>query len=249
MEPLDPLDQMLRGPASAPWYERVREQILRRWPWVVALGFIVAVGGAVVAVGSSPPATIELPRATQESSVVSEAAAGSASSASPIGGQGGTSTTTVSGPSHLVVHVAGAVNAPGLTSLPVGSRVSDAVVAAGGLRPDADGDRLNLAAPLADGVRLFVPVVGQADPPPAVVVSGGTNGATPKPEQDGPVDINSASATELDVLPGVGPSTAAAIVAYRTEHGRFASIDELQEVRGIGPAKFEALASMVTVGS
>ena len=254
MEPLDPLDQMLRGPASAPWHERAREQALRRWPWMVALGFIVAVGGVVVAVGSSSPAAIELPLASPESpgaAGAAGAAAGSASSASsgsPSGGQGDTSTTTVSGLVHFVVHVVGAVNAPGLTSLPINSRMSDTVAAAGELRPDADGDRLNLAAPLADGVRLFVPIVGQTDPPPAVVVSGGSSGAAASPEQGGPVDINSASATELDVLPGVGPSTAAAIVAYRTEHGRFVSIDELQEVRGIGPAKFEALAAMVTVG-
>ncbi len=254
MEPLDPLDQLLRGRSAPPWAERIRTVLSERRPWFVAGGVIVAVVSAVLLLRSpSGPAEVTLPRAGTEPAGVTVAAAPSGGATG--GAVDGTASTTVprSGSSvdsgTVVVHVAGAVAAPGLVTLPSGSRVADAVALAGGLRADADGDRINLAAPVSDGVRVFIPVVGQPDPPVAVAVTGGpaeSAAATPSPTQ--PLDLNTATAEQLEALPGVGPSTAAAIVAYRTEHGQFRSVDELQEVRGIGPAKFEAVESSVTVG-
>jgi len=153
-------------------------------------------------------------------------------------------------PTSLVVHVAGSVVTPGLVKLSAGARVADAVVAAGGLTPTADADRLNLAESLVDGQRVFVPAAGQ-EPPPPVPLSGGIVSKGSSPAAAGPVprvSLNSATAEELDALPGVGPSTAAAIVAYRDQNGPFISIDDLLDVRGIGPAKLEGLVDLVQVG-
>jgi competence protein ComEA len=126
------------------------------------------------------------------------------------------------------------------------------VSAAGGLRADADPDRVNLAAPLTDGQRVVVPVLGQ--PAPVDVGTGAAGGAAAGASGDaadggaGPVDLNTATADQLDTLPGVGPSTAAAIIDHRDASGPFASVDELLDVRGIGEAKLEALRDLVTVG-
>lgn len=134
----------------------------------------------------------------------------------------------------VVVHVSGRVREPGVYTIPAGSRVIDALTAAGGPTPEALVDEINLAAVVVDGSLIRLP--GPGDPPVADP-AGSTGSATPA----GPVDLNHASAQELQRLPGVGPSTAAAIVAYRTEHGPFAAVEDLLEVRGIGPAKLEAL--------
>lgn len=157
-------------------------------------------------------------------------------------------TTTTAPPPPALVHVAGAVQRPGVLHLPEGARVADAVDAAGGLRDDADVDRLNLAERVADGARVYVPAKGETGSPPVVsgagagVSSGGARGGT-----GAPVDLNRATVDELDKLPGVGPSTAAAIVAHRDQHGPFRSVDDLLQVRGIGPAKLEGLRGQVRV--
>jgi len=153
------------------------------------------------------------------------------------------SSTASTGPAVLVVHVAGAVVAPGVHELPPGSRVVDAVAAAGGLAPHADGSRLNLAAPVADGERIYVPAVGEGPPPEVPSASGAGTGG----RRAGPVDLNTADEAALDALPGIGPATAAAIVEHRREIGRFTSVDQLLDVRGIGEAKLEQLRSLVTV--
>jgi competence protein ComEA len=162
--------------------------------------------------------------------------------------------TALSVPADIVVHVAGAVVQPGVVHLPAGSRAEDALAAAGGVAADADTDALNLAAPLRDGDRLYVPHLGQ--PVPTVVVpSGGAaagggasgGGAAATAAAAGPVDLNRATVDQLDSLPGVGPATAAAIVAYRDEHGPFATVDDLLGVRGIGPAKLDAIRALVAV--
>ena len=150
------------------------------------------------------------------------------------------SATTI--PASIVVYVAGAVVVPGVYTLANGARVDTALGVAGGPTTDADLGVLNLAAPLHDGERVFVPRAGQAIPaelPP----STSSGPATPA----GPVNINTAGADELDALPGVGPSTAAAIIARRQERGPFQSVDDLADVRGIGPAKLAALRDLVTV--
>lgn len=154
-------------------------------------------------------------------------------------------TATSAVPDEVVVHVAGAVIHPGVLHLELGARVVDAVDAAGGLAPTADGTRINLAAPLADGERVYVPAVGEATPPP--IGPSGTSDGTATGVAAGPVDLNSADAAALDALPGVGPATAEAIVEHRAKIGRFTSVDQLLDVRGIGPAKLEELRPLVRV--
>lgn len=137
----------------------------------------------------------------------------------------------------LTVHAAGAVSTPGVYRLPAGSRVSDLLTAAGGASPDADLDQLNLAAPLADGERILVPRRGE-------VIAPSSDAA---PSASSKVDLNTATAEELDKLPGIGPATAEAIIRHRETRGRFRSVTELLEVRGIGEAKLEQLRPLVKV--
>ena len=140
----------------------------------------------------------------------------------------------------VVVQAAGAVVHPGLYHLPPGARVDDLVTAAGGLAPDADSDRINLAAPVADGQKIYVPRLGEPIPPDV-------NAAGASPSAPEPIDLNSASVAQLDGLPGVGPATAQAVVDYRSQHGRFRSVDDLLNVRGIGAAKLEQIRPLVRV--
>jgi competence protein ComEA len=139
----------------------------------------------------------------------------------------------------IVVQAAGAVARPGVYRLPPGARVDDLVRAAGGLAPDADGDRVNLAAVLSDGQRVYVPRAGEDVPADAA-----TSGSSSTAEL---IDLNRASISDLDALPGIGPTTAQAIVDYRTKHGRFRSVDDLLDVRGIGPAKLDEIRPFVKV--
>jgi competence protein ComEA len=148
-------------------------------------------------------------------------------------------------PTTVLVHVAGAVALPGVHELPAGARVIDAVEVAGGLAPHADGARLNLAAPVADGERVYVVAVGEASAP---AVPGGSGPSAAGPDgSGGPVHLNTADEAALEALPGVGPATAAAIVEHRERIGGFTSVDQLIEVRGIGEAKLEQLRPHVAV--
>lgn len=141
----------------------------------------------------------------------------------------------------VVVSVAGRVARPGLVRLPDGTRVADALAAAGGALPGTDLMGLNIARRLSDGEQLLVGVA----PPPGPPVDGAmSNNAAATPRT---VDLNAATLEQLDGLPGVGPVTAQRILDWRSEHGRFRSVDQLREVSGIGPARLAQLKDLVRV--
>jgi competence protein ComEA len=153
--------------------------------------------------------------------------------------------TSASPSTTLIVDVSGWVRKPGVFEFEPGDRVIDAVERAGGARDNADLTLLNLAAPLVDGQQILVPKEGAQVPG---TVPGTTPGTTGVPGATGAlVNINTADEATLETLNGVGPVLAASIIAYRTEHGPFTSIDQLDEVSGIGPATMEDLRSQVTV--
>jgi len=160
----------------------------------------------------------------------------------------------------VVVSVVGLVHTPGLVTLAPGARIADALQAAGGAVGGADTTGLNMARPLGDGEQIVVglaPVAGQ----PTVLGSSVASGSTPtsrtpapgagsgpaKPKPGEVLDLNTATAQQLDALPGVGPVTAAAIVAWRQTNGKFTSVDQLADVEGIGPARLEKLRALVRV--
>lgn len=181
-----------------------------------------------------------------------------------------------SGEATVRVHVAGAVNNPGVYTLPAQGRAVDAIAAASGAAADADLDRVNLAGALSDGVQIYVPHRGETAAPAQIQPNGGTanagqgnaangaaqNGAAqnnaPQPArtltpagsaQKGstPVNINTATAEELQTLPRIGPAMAQRIIAWREAHGGFRSVDELDAVPGIGPSMLENLRPLVTI--
>jgi competence protein ComEA len=136
------------------------------------------------------------------------------------------------------VHVVGEVGRPGVYELAAGARARDAVAAAGGLLGDAEQGAINLARVVTDGEQIAVPRQGEA--PIGVAATGtGVTGAEAK------IDLNTASAEQLDSLPGVGPATAAKIISDRTANGPFRNVDDLMRVSGIGPAKFDSLKDLV----
>jgi competence protein ComEA len=143
-------------------------------------------------------------------------------------------------PRRLVVHVAGGVNRPGLYELEEGSRIDDAIAEAGGVKPKAALELVNLAAPVADGQQVLVPLRGVA-----MAAGGGESGAPAAPGVK--VSLNSATVDQLDALPGIGPVTAQQIIDFRTANGGFGSIEELDAVPGIGPARLEQLRELVSL--
>jgi len=158
-------------------------------------------------------------------------------------------TTTSRAAPALIVDVVGAVLRSGVVRLRAGARVIDAIAAAGGSAPDADLGRLNLAAVLTDGSRIAVPRAGAPAPgvDPSAVSGAAPGAAGGAPTPAAPVSLNTATAEQLDALPGVGPATAAAIIRDREAHGPFRSVDDLGRVRGIGAAKLAQLRDLVAV--
>lgn len=239
--------------------------VRRHWAAVAAVVVAVVVLASLVLARRPPPIDERLPMATADDASTAAAAsvntAAGATEGDDVGqpsepaASSGSADGAASG--EVVVHIAGAVAAPGVVRLAASGRIVDAVAAAGGLRHDADPDRVNLAAPVSDGQRIVIPVRGQpvpeevvAAPPegtPSVGTAGSAGPAGPSEAPSTAVDLNTATAEQLDTLPGVGPATAAAILAHREEHGPFRSVDDLIDVRGIGEAKLEALRDLVAV--
>ncbi len=193
---------------------------------------IVVVGGCLALRSDERAAAVVLPRASPVSPVTSAP-----------GGPG-------SQHAEIVVHAAGAVARPGVYRLAPTARVVDLLEAAGGPVAGAELGGINLAAPLADGARVHFPRSGEEPPPELPIVEA-------PPEELGtgseaetspvPVDLNEAGAAELESLPGIGPVTAAAIIAHRQREGPFRSVESLQEVTGIGPVKLARIEDLVTV--
>lgn len=195
---------------------------------------------------AAPPPEIVLPRAVPEPASVAGGGAAPAPTGRAVGQPGGGTGSAGEPSAPVTVHVAGAVVHPGVYAVAAGSRVVDAVTAAGGPISEAEVDQLNLAARVSDGDRVQVPKRGEVvSGPTSAGSSPGLSGAAGAAA--GPVDLNRATKEQLDALPGVGPATAAAILAWRDTHGRFRAVSELLEVRGIGPAKLEALRPLVKV--
>lgn len=219
--------------AANVWRDRLRSVLHdRRALWNLAAGTLLVIGVSVAALAllrpnpTPPPAELSLPMATSRSPA-------GAIGSDPLTGAGRDS-------GRVTVHAAGAVLRPGLYRLAAGARIDDLLSAAGGLAGDADPDRVNLAAPLSDGQRVYFPRRGE--PAAAEIAVSGTS------RQSGAVNLNTATEEQLDALPGVGPATAKAIVAERSRRGgRFDSVEDLLQVRGIGPAKLEQLRDLVTV--
>ena len=243
---------------------------------LVAVLALVAVVWGVTQFSAAPRAEqIASPSATAESVQAVGAQQSTQSTAQPgasESAQGG-----ASGEATVRVHVAGAVNNPGVYTLPAQGRAVDAIAAASGAAADADLDRVNLAGALSDGVQIYVPHRGETAAPAQIQPNGGTanagqgnaangaaqNGASqggtqPQPArtltpagsaQKGstPVNINTATAEELQTLPRIGPAMAQRIIAWREAHGGFRSVDELDAVPGIGPSMLENLRPLVTV--
>jgi competence protein ComEA len=159
------------------------------------------------------------------------------------------STTSTRPAAAIVVYVVGAVRRAGVVRLPAGARVIDAIDAAGGAAPAADLARLNLATALADGSRVAVPSVGAPAPgvDPSAVSGAPSVGSDSGPSASAPVNLNTATAAQLDALPGIGPATAATIIKDREAHGPFRSVNDLGRVRGIGDSKLGQLRELVTV--
>lgn len=242
---------------------------------LVAVLALVAVVWGVTQFSAAPRAEqVASPSASAESvqAVGAQQSPGAQSTVQPGANPSASAQGGASGEGTVRVHVAGAVNNPGVYTLPAQGRAVDAIAAASGAAVDADLDRVNLAGALSDGVQIYVPHRGETAAPAQIQPNGGTanagqanaaNGASqggtqPQPArtltpagsaQKGstPVNINTATAEELQTLPRIGPAMAQRIIAWREAHGGFRSVDELDAVPGIGPSMLENLRPLVTV--
>ena len=221
------------GPETADSWEHLKRRV-ESVSWRAVAGaaaiLLVAVGGCLALRSEERAAAVVLPRASPVPPVTSVS-----------GGAGPQD-------AEIVVHAAGAVARPGVYRLVPTARVVDLLEAAGGPVAGAELSGVNLAAPLADGARVHFPRSGEEPPAEVTIVEappgrlGAVGGASPAP-----VDLNEAGAAELESLPGIGPVTAAAIVAHRQREGPFRSVESLQEVTGIGPVKLSRIEDLVTV--
>lgn len=216
----------------------------------IALVAVLAMVAGIRLARGSQGASFSIER--DESAVAAEMAE-SASAETPSQDKGAASASdgTSEDPPTVVVHVDGMVASPGVYQLQGATlRINDAVEAAGGLVEGADTSRLNLAEPISDGEKVHVPAVGEGDATAgeaAVSTSGESSGSGPSASTDGIVNINTATATELTTLPGVGDATAAEIVRDREANGAFTSVEDLMRVSGIGEKKFAKLKDKIRV--
>lgn len=255
--PADHLDPGEPGPRTGRgWAVTSRTAVVA----VIVLA-LVATALVVRALGARPGDVVTLPAGTGDL-VTGASTTGVPTSGGPAGGTpttGEASPTPVEQdpapapaapglPATLVVHVVGAVREPGVVRLPDGARVVDAIDAAGGLRRDADADRLNLARTVVDGEQVAVPAEGE-ELPVAAGPEGQPAGADLRQGAGTDlVDVNAADAALLETLPGVGPVLAARIVEHRLAHGPFSDLASLRAVSGIGPALSARLADLVAFG-
>jgi competence protein ComEA len=216
------------------------------------------VGLIVVLVATIGGAGLWYTRSLPKPVTIAEAPGGALAEAAPADGAPGANTGTMSptadpvaSTGSVIVDVTGQVRRPGVYELPLGARVIDAIQRAGGPKEHAELAVLNLAAPLTDGQQVVVPKPGQVVSPgvvPTAPVPGAAPGLAPGAPGSGElINVNTADALTLEDLPGIGPVLSQTIVQHRTEHGPFTSVDQLEDVSGIGPATLEKLRPLVTV--
>ncbi len=262
------------GVAEATWRQRAGQALRERMPvWlqtrcglerrsVAALTALLVVAAvfAVQHFWSGRTQSVAAPEVVREAAAYGAKEAGPTTGGAPPTGAPAdaatataTATTAASAGAEIVVDVGGKVRKPGVHSLPAGSRVADALRAAGGVRPGTKTDGLNRARFLVDGEQV---IVGASPPPGAGTTAGGSAGSPGSPGSSGsagaggaapaaPVSLNTGTADQLETLPGVGPVLAQHIIDYRTQHGGFRSVDELREVNGIGERRFADLRDLV----
>ena len=210
--------------------------------FAAALAIVALLVAVPRALSSGPDVQPVPPRTDPVPTAGGSAAPGTVSISAPAGATADGPASTAEPGSTVLVHVVGQVRHPGVVRLHAGARLGDALRKAGGATRRADLAAVNLARAVVDGEQVFVPAPGET--PPAAAAPPGP--AAPG-SRGGVVDLNTADEAQLDALPGVGPVIAGRIVAWRQEHGRFSSVDELTEVSGIGDATFAELQPLVTV--
>lgn len=253
-------EETAAGPGRVGWRRRSASALQERLPlWfqlrcglepktTVALGVVLA-GLAVLAGAhfwSAGPESVRVPEAVRgavdTSRVPRTENVGAETLPAPPPPRSSAAAPVAVAADRIVVDVSGKVRRPGVQTLRAGARVADALRAAGGVLAGTDTTGLNRARILLDGEQVVVGLPAAAQPPGAVVGPGAAGGAAPP---TGPLSLNTATAEQLDTLPGVGPVLAQHIVDYRTEHGGYGSVDELRQVTGIGDRRFADLAPLV----
>lgn len=237
------------GPGAGPALASLAGSVLSV-PLPLAVGLVAVAMGAggwwLFAGRADPGTTLLTPSSmTTAATVVAGAAPGRDPTPPPSGGAAAAVTTAVTtGPASVTLHVAGAVASAGVVVVPGGSRVVDAVAAAGGADPVADLSAVNLARPVVDGEMVVVPTPGQQVPPVA-----GPGAAGAGEPADRRIDLNTATAAEFEGLPGIGPVLSERIVAWREDTGPFGSVEDLSAVPGIGEALMAQVRDLVEVRS